>query len=314
MQDNQDISVIKAQFDAYYETTIIPSLSALEAKRKKYLLLFSLISPLALGWLVYAFSELGTKKTDTSFCYLELVACLLILVVFLPMLRYYRQSKESILPLLAGFFGKFTYMYKGALPYDKMEKSSIFKFFDKIEPDDSFSGIYNNVAVSINEYKSYRRYYEKKGGFQREMYKRKGQGIIFLAEMNKSFTGKTIVVTDKGVLNKLTHYKNMQRVGVESPEFEKAFEVYATDQIEARYILTTVMLEYMTALKRKFPKIEFSFFDAGLFINIPSPQNHFECNSFFTSILNKKRIYESFTELLLLFSIVDTLRLNQKKY
>ena len=79
--------------------------------------------------------------------------------------------------------------------------------------------------------------------------------------MNKKFKGQTIVIKDRGWLNKLTHFKNLQRVGLESPEFEKAYEVYSEDQIEARYLLTAVMLEYMLRAKKNYPAITFSFFN-----------------------------------------------------
>ena len=145
------------------------------------------------------------------------------------------------------------------------------------------------------------------------MYVPAGRGIIFYAQMNKNFAGQTIVVKDKGLFNKLTRYKNLERAGLESPEFEKVFDVYTDNQVEARYILTTVMLEYMIELRQSFPKIEFSFFSSHVLVKIETLKNMFECSSFFRSAINRRRIEESFTELYLLFSIIATLRLNQNR-
>jgi hypothetical protein len=138
-------------------------------------------------------------------------------------------------------------------------------------------------------------------------------GIIFYSQMNKNFKGQTIIVKDKGFLNRFTIYKNLKRVGLEAVEFEKLFEVYSDDQIEARYLLTTVMLEYLMELRNKFKQFELSFFDNHVLINIITKRNMFECNSFFTSLINKKRIDKTIEELYLLFSIIDTLRINQEK-
>lgn len=56
--------------------------------------------------------------------------------------------------------------------------------------------------------------------------------------------------------------KSMQQnVKLEDPVFEREWEVYATDQIEARYILTPALMERMLEIKRRFggKSIEFSF-------------------------------------------------------
>jgi hypothetical protein len=73
------------------------------------------------------------------------------------------------------------------------------------------------------------------------------------------------------------------------------------------------MLGYLIELKRKFDKVEISFFDNHVFINIKTKKNMFECSSFFTTIINKKRIEKAFEDLCLIISIVDTLRINQDK-
>jgi hypothetical protein len=144
-------------------------------------------------------------------------------------------------------------------------------------------------------------------------YKKQAHGIFFIADMQKKFQGETIVVKDKGILNRFAHYKNLAKVGLESTEFEKKYEVYSDSQVEARYILTPVMLEYMLALKNSFSDIEFSFFDNRLFMNIRIKENYFEASNFFTPITSRKNIQKIFTELYLLFSIVDTLKLNQQR-
>jgi hypothetical protein len=105
----------------------------------------------------------------------------------------------------------------------------------------------------------------------------------------------------------------MAKVGLESIEFEEKYEVYSDSQIEARYILTPVMLEYMMELKKSLPKTEYSFFDNRLFMNIRIKENYFEASNFFTPITSRKNIQKIFTELYLLFSIVETLKLNQQR-
>lgn len=316
MQENPEYEIKKRRFDAYCEEKILPALKDLEKTRKKYLKIFIVIGLFAVLWLGYAFYNIAQnlgQKNSANFSSYGLTSCLAILFACWPLFGYYKKSKESLLPLIAGFFGDFSYISRGMLPESLIKKSLIVKKYDRMEADDSFSGKYDDVSVSFAEYVVSKKSIRQNNDIRQEYYKPIRRGIFFIARMNKNFTGQTIVVKDKGWLNKLAHYKNMKRAGLESPEFEKLFEVYTTDQIEARYILTSVMLEYMTALKKIFSKIEFSFFDEHVFINIETKKNLFECSCFFRSIINKKRITENFRELYLLFSIIDTLKLNQKK-
>lgn len=307
------------KFNQYYTEKVLPILQSLEKTRKRYFYIFMLIIIALIVWIGFIATNIqdvisGSSQTQGHGFY-GLLGCLAILVLCWPMLSYYRRSKESMLPILAEFFGEFSYLYNSELPLDLMDESMLFRDKGVMRGEDCFSGTYQNVAVQIMEYhrfKQEKRYNEE---YQRreKVYVSKDRGLIFYAEMNKSFEGKTVVVKDKGWLNIITKYQNLQRVGLESPEFEKKFEVYSDNQIEARYILTPIMLEYMEKLQDTFSKIEFSFFRQHVMIKIETKKNTFECSNFFRSVINKKRIAQNFDELYLLFSIITTLRLNQKQ-
>ena len=81
----------------------------------------------------------------------------------------------------------------------------------------------------------------------------KGQCLV--VKFHKQFQGVTKVYRDAGAFNfvkKLGQMGKSQRVKLEDPVFEKAFEVYSTDQIEARFILTPDFMERLIALERTF--------------------------------------------------------------
>lgn len=306
------------RFNQYYTEKVLPILQSVEKTRKRYFYTFMLIIIALVVWIGFIATNIqdaikGAAQAGGNGFY-GLIGCIAILLLCWPMLSYYRRSKESMLPILAGFFGEFSYLYNPELPLNLMDESMLFRDKGVMRGEDCFSGTYQSVAVQIMEYhrfKQEKRYNEE---YQRreKVYVSKDRGLIFYAEMNKSFEGKTLVVKDKGWLNIITKYQNLQRVGLESPEFEKKFEVYSDNQIEARYILTPVMLEYMEKLQDTFSKIEFSFFRQHVLIKIETKKNTFECSNFFRSVINKKRIAQNFDELYLLFSIITTLRLNQK--
>ena len=108
--------------------------------------------------------------------------------------------------------------------------------------------------------------------------------------------------------------KGLERVKLEDTKFEKIFEVFSSDQIEARYLLTTAFMERMLRLRDLYDGkvIQFSFKDNKLLIAIKTRQNMFEANSFFRSNLNKKRIDLVFLQFYTVFSIIKLLKLNQR--
>lgn len=314
MNNDIEYQECKLKFEQYFTESILPKLTVLENTRKKMLRIFLILAFIAFLWLSYAFLRLMNIDDNIPEMspYMGLIGCLIILAACFPMFNYYHKSKENLLSLLINFWGDFSYTQAQAVSEKLLYDSKIMKQYDKFATDDCFEGNFEGVPVCINEYILYKEKYIKTNTGQMLTYRKDSMGILFSAKMNKNFSGQTIVVKDKGWLNRFASYTHLERAGMESPEFEKAFEVYTDNQVEARYLLTTAMLEYILKLKSFFPKIEFSFYRQNVLINIETTQNLFECTSFFRSVINKKRIHKTFDELYLLFSIIKILRLNQK--
>ena len=102
------------------------------------------------------------------------------------------------------------------------------------------------------------------------------------------------------------------RVKMESPDFEKVFDVFSTNQIEARYLITPSMMERMLKLDSNFKKgITISFRNSTILVAIPDSKNRFEADVW--SSLNDMSILKSdFAVLQSLLEIVDELNLNTR--
>jgi hypothetical protein len=101
-------------------------------------------------------------------------------------------------------------------------------------------------------------------------------------------------------------------VKLEDIEFEKSFAVYGTDQIEARYILSTALMQRIMGFKKKTGKdISMSFIDSNVFIGIPVAKDLFEA-PLFSSLVNYSMIEEYYQYLALCISIVEDLDLNTR--
>ena len=73
-------------------------------------------------------------------------------------------------------------------------------------------------------------------------------GLFFRLDFNKVIQGKTIVQPQRVQGIELRSRRELARVPLENPEFEKAFEVFSTNPVEARYILTPLLMERIVAL------------------------------------------------------------------
>ena len=99
-------------------------------------------------------------------------------------------------------------------------------------------------------------------------------------------------------------------VELENPEFEKLFTVYGTDQIEARYILSTSLMERLVNYRRKAnTSLHLSFIHSKLYVALPVSKNLFEPNVF-SSGVKSGYLKEYFSYLELVTGIIDDLNLN----
>jgi hypothetical protein len=75
-------------------------------------------------------------------------------------------------------------------------------------------------------------------------------GVLASFRLSRARAGLTIVARDRGMFgNLLAHAgSTIERLPLEDPAFEDVFEVYGTDQVGGRVVLTTTMLERLKAV------------------------------------------------------------------
>ncbi|WP_323762801.1 DUF3137 domain-containing protein [Maricaulis sp.] len=81
------------------------------------------------------------------------------------------------------------------------------------------------------------------------------RGVIIRINFPRKVEGLTVITRDAGWFNGLQAFgrsfggKKLERIGLVDPTFEKAFEVYGSDQVLARYMLTPSFMERLLALE-----------------------------------------------------------------
>ena len=184
---------------------------------------------------------------------------------------------EEVYPLLLGYFGKRFALNPPGLPgLDTYMDYGLFPKFDKGYFEDSVRGQYLNVPFLLRELTLF----EHKGTKDnRPQYKTLFDGLVIEFELPKRFSANIQVRQDKGLMgNGFMQFKQqLSRVKLEDPTFERQFEVYSDDQVEARYMLTTATMERFLSLSRFYGgELEASFKAGRLLIMIACKHNYFE--------------------------------------
>ncbi len=76
-------------------------------------------------------------------------------------------------------------------------------------------------------------------------------GLFFHLDFNKTIRGRTVVQPAGTESWRGGSRADLTRVALEDPEFEKAFDVFSSNQVEARYILTPLLMERIVEIGRK---------------------------------------------------------------
>lgn len=135
------------------------------------------------------------------------------------------------------------------------------------------------------------------------------KGMVFNADFNKHFSGKTIVSTSYVATFK-------RRIKLESVDFNKKFRTYCTDEMEARYILTPALQERLLTLLDTMKNtinessIQMTFNQNRLAIFISSYKDRFEPTMFRKMTI--ERVEKDFTCIKAIAGIVEDLNLNTR--
>ncbi|MFH2044888.1 MAG: DUF3137 domain-containing protein [Pseudomonadota bacterium] len=315
----------------YYEKNILPELQILDDHRIK---IKKKLNPLiAIGVVVTVISLwlIGHFSLSIYFMIIPISICAVLLMGW-----YFSFYREFLSNYKKQVIQKIVVFVDPGLSYDKDKyvpksfflESQIFQArADSYGGDDFVFGKIGETDIQFSELNV--KHIEKTGppktGSQSNR-KRETRtypvfkGLFFVADFNKNFTHKTIVLPDKaeklfGRMGQKLQSMNITRgelIKLEDPEFEKMFVVYGDDQIESRYVLSTSLMKRIVDFQNKTNKeIYFSFVASKLFVAISYEKTLFE-PSIFSSLIVFSKIEEYFEDLQIAINIVEDLNLNTR--
>ena len=139
------------------------------------------------------------------------------------------------------------------------------------------------------------------------------RGQCLRLDFHKTFYGRTLVTRDAGFFNRFGGGgKGMQRAGLEDPTFEKIFEVYTTDQVESRYLLTPDVMQKLVDIEKVFKGGRLkACFDGGECLITVQGGNLFEPGSMFKPLDSADRVRELLEDFNAVFNIIDEITAGQ---
>lgn len=305
---------------AFFNAELLPDLRVLERQRQAVLSKVLLIgagligSALAIGGLL----AVRTGNPVPLFFALIPAAIVAIWICNCIVNGYRAQFKGRVIQKLVAFIhAELVYSPQEGISEETFERSELFKHrIDRYEAEDQVHGKLGATHMGFSEVHAEYKTRSNKQTHWHTLFR----GLFFVADFNKHFQGKTVILPDTaerlfGRLGKKLQSWNMSRdqlVKLEDPDFEREFVVYGSNQIEARYILSTSLMARIMEFKQKTTKrIHLSFVGSHVFVAIPYQKNLFEPR-LFTSLLNFQPIAEYVADLQLGVGIVEDLNLNTR--
>jgi hypothetical protein len=158
--------------------------------------------------------------------------------------EYERLYKARVLPrLVAMAASSLTFQRPPPPNLELLRRFHVFRHFSAAHADDAIRGAYRGLALGIVQLQLSQGW----GPWRRSAFR----GLLIEIELQRGLAGTTAIASDAGAAGNFRDElvaRNIQRVGLESPAFERLYEVYGTDQVIARTLVTPDFMERFTAM------------------------------------------------------------------
>ncbi len=240
-------------FTDFYNTTLLRDLKALEQERRK--IAFKLTCVITAILCIAGICLLIFRRNPYTIRLLIAPAaiCIITGVVICHFVTkgYVARFKSLVIQRIVHFIDEnLNYDADGYIDHETFMLSKIFTKKPNIyKGDDLVWGKTGATEIKFSEIKAE---HESGSGKNRRRYTI-FKGLFFIGDFNKHFTCETVVLPDTaeklfGHFGQKLQSMNIfrgQLIKLEDPEFESHFVVYGDDQIQARYILSMSLMEWI---------------------------------------------------------------------
>jgi len=309
-----------SELKQFYQAQLLADLKALEHKRRKVLRKRMYVNTVILCIVAAAVFVTINFRMHPHIIFISIVLSVILAVGAYRLIGkdYIAEFKILIIDRIVHFIDEnLTYDRSGCIPKSTFVLSQIFKTKpNRYKGDDLVSGKIGQTKICFSELNAE---YESRSGKNRSV-RTVFKGLFFIGDFNKNFSCRTVVLPDTaeklfGRIGQKLQSMNLVRddlIKLDDPEFEKLFVVYGSDQVGARYVLSTSLMKRIVDFNNKTNRdIHLSFIGSMVFVAVSYKRNLFEPRIFQT-LLDFEPVREYFEDLQLAVGIVDDLNLNTR--
>ena len=168
------------------------------------------------------------------------------------------KIKEKIMPIVCSCFDNLTWSEFLCDDGSIIKDSGVVPNFTREDYDDIFTGSHRDVRIKIIESE----FEIGSGKNRRTVFK----GAIVRLDMNKNFSSHTVIAPDS--IFHSVPVNGLRHTVLEDTNFEKKYDVFTNDEVDARYLMTPSFMERLKAVQTAFKADKFrcAFYKDCLFI------------------------------------------------
>lgn len=318
--------ISEIELKSLYEAELKPKLAGLENMRIKVMWLSTLsIAIFALFFLAIIFLE---DKISSIVPYMIVV----LIIAQIPTIYFLSKHKkeyrakfksEVVSRIVEAIDPSWQYEPNSCVSEQEYNRSDIFTHWvDRYRGDDLIEGKIDKTDFRCSELHSeYKTISTDSKGNKNTRWHTIFKGLFFHADFNKDFQGQTFIEPDRTekLFGKFGQSKKKRKtagktelIKLENVEFEKFFKVYSTDQTEARYILTPIIMEAIVNIRKKLKQtIYLSFVKSRVYCAISFNKKLFEPR-IFNSGINYADVEDMYNLFMLNSIVIQQLNLNTR--
>lgn len=309
-EETKSYSQMRKEFYEKYVGNIVPAVQKYENLRKIKLVLAIIISSIFMvsgAFVLYSIFTTGgfTNRENSELLKAAIFLFSMSFVVWWWFKKSFENKvKKQIMPIVCGCFGDMQWscdQYEGG---EVFSASGAVPSFTSEQYDDIFWGTFKDVNIEIVEPK----YTVGSGKHRRTVF----DGVIVKLAMNKNFTSHTVIKPNS--LIKMSPLKALRHTELEDVEFNKKFDVYTNDEIDARYLITPSFMERLKNIKTAFKasSVSCAFYGDLLIIALPTNKDIFSICSLIKKVDDSKQFFQMYEEIISIVKLIDYFKLDQK--
>ena len=314
-----------AEFEQFYQTSLRPILEDMEAIRKKTVSRVLLTAAIALVLALLVFIGFAVTGNKGNAMYIGIFLCLAsgVGVYSIIVGRYKTDFKAKLIGPMVSFYDPgLRYDPASCIAQQEFASSGVFRHaIDRYNGHDLVQGMLGKTAIRFSEVEAeYQTVTRDSKGNRETKWHTIFKGLFFIGDFNKNFSGATYVLPDTaqrlfgsvGQALQSLDASHGQLVKMEDPEFERAFVVHSSDQIEARYILSSALMRRILDFKNMNQRaVHVGFANSRVYLALEL-RNEMFAPKLFSTLLDPAVVQGYWNDLNLATGIVEDLNLNTR--